>query len=195
MAEVVPTQILMREMMTNGEQITAANPLSVSSVFVAGEVHLGDVGGAYNTSLANISLGVTGTYATGDYVGPSGTATEFTGAVRVAGDSGIIASAMIIDRDKQSLTLELWLFDATVTPPDNNAAWSLSDVDVAKCIGVISFSTWYASALNSVSIVTGAAIGFEAAGGSTSIWGCLVARGAPTYTASGLTVKLSILQD
>ena len=192
MAEVVQTQILMREMMTNGEVISATNPLA--STFVASETHLGDVGGAYNTPQATISINVTGTYATGDYVGPSGTATEFTSSVRTSGDSGLIASALLIDNGKQNITGELWLFSANVTAPADNAAWALSDADMAKLIGIITFDTYCNASAQSAAQVTGAAIAFEAIS-STSIWGCWVTRGAPTYAPGDLIIKLSIMQN
>ena len=144
---------------------------------------------------ANPVLTVAGAYGANDYVGTSAAAMAFANAVRVAGGTGVIHSAVLIDAALQSLPLELWLFDTNITPPNDNAAWTLTDAHAATCIGVIPFSTYYASALNSVSVQSGLGIGFKAAAGATGIWGVLVTRGAPTYASLDLTVKLGILMD
>ena len=161
----------------------------------AGEAHVGQVGGNAITITVNPVLTVAGAYAAGDFVGTSATALVFANAARVAGGSGVIKSAMLIDAALQSAACELWLFDTAVTPPNDNAAWTISDADAATCIGVIPFTTYYASALNSVAngIVPNGGIGFSAV--ATTIWGCIVTRGAPTYASLNLTLRLSIMQD
>ena len=161
----------------------------------AGETHIGQVGGEGITITLTPTLTVAGAYVANDFVGTSATALIFAGAARVAGGSGVIKSALIVDGDLQSIGCELWLFDTNVTPPADNAAWTISDADAATCIGVIPFSTYYASALNSVSngIVPNGGIEFSAV--ATTIWGCLVTRGTPTYTSGKLSVRLNIMQD
>ena len=144
-------------------------------------------------------LTVGGTFAVGDYVGTSGAAMEFTrcGPSRSAnggGASGYIVGAALIDASAQTIPLELWLYDAPITPPNDNAAWSLSDANAKSCLGVISFNTYRVSALNSMSQGTldGGALRFFTGDTTTSIFGCLVTRGAPVYTNGDLTVRLSI---
>jgi hypothetical protein len=82
-----------------------------------------------------------------------------------------------------------------VTPPNDSAAWSVSDADILKCIGVLPFTTWYASALNSISFAQGVGMGFYLPASGSSLFGCLVTRGAPTYASGDLTVKLHVWQD
>ena len=159
----------------------------------AGEEHIGEVGSAGTTITVTPTLSVAGAYVSGDFVGTSATAMTFADAVRVSGGSGVIESAIIIDGDLQSIACELWLFDTAVTPPNDNAAWTISDADALTCIGVIPFNVYYASALNSVAPKSGLNIAFSAI--ATDIYGCLVTRGAPTYTDGKLSVRLSILQD
>jgi hypothetical protein len=175
--------------------VIASNQSAVAVTPAAQEVHLGQVGGEGITITVNPVLTVAGAYISGDFVGTSATALIFANAARVAGGSGVIKSAMLIDAALQSIACELWLFDTAVTPPNDNAAWTISDGDAATCIGVIPFSTYYASALNSVAngIVPNGGIGFSAV--ATTIWGCIVTRGAPTYASLNLTLRLSIMQD
>ena len=184
---------IVQEIGNDVRPVSAVNPLSFAPT--ASEVHLGQVGGEGITVTVNPVLTVAGAYIAGDFVGTSATALIFANAARVAGGSGVIKSAMLIDAALQSIACELWLFDTNVAPPADNAAWTISDAHAATCIGVIPFSTYYASALNSVSngIVPNGGIGFSAV--ATTIWGALVTRGAPTYATLNLTVRLNIMQD
>jgi len=160
-----------------------------------GENHIGQVGGDSITISVAPVLTVAGAYIAGDYVGTSVVAIPFPGAARFAGLTGIIKSAMLIDYARQSIACELWLFDTAVTPPVDNAAWTISDAHAATCIGVIPFTTYYASALNSVSngAVPNGSIQFLSPTGT--IWGCLVTRGAPTYASLDLTVRIAVMLD
>jgi len=182
---------IVQEIGNDVRPVSAVNPLSIAPT--ASEVHLGQVGGEGITVTVNPVLTVAGAYIAGDYVGTSAAAIPFANVVRVAGGSGVIESAVLIDAARQSIACELWLFDTAVTPPADNAAWTVSDGNAATCIGVIPFSTYYASALNSVSSPKGLGIAFSAV--ATTIWGCLVTRGAPTYASLGLTIRLNIMQD
>lgn len=132
----------------------------------------------------------TSIYASGDSLHT--TVISFANAVRATGGTGTIRKMVIIDKDVQSIALELWLFSATVTPAAANAAHSISDADAALCIGVIPSGTYYASALNSIAVSSPTLPILVAA---TTLFGILVTRGTPTYTASGLTIALQISQD
>ena len=172
-------------------QATMANSFPV---VIASDQSVLTVGGSGITITVTPTLTVAGAYAANDYVGTSTTAMTFANAARVSGGSGVIETAILVDGDLQSIAAELWLFDTAPTPPNDNAAWSISDADALTCIGVIPFSSYYASALNSVSVAKAQNIAFSAVGG-TSIYGCLVTRGAPTYVSGNLSVRLAIMQD
>lgn len=160
-----------------------------------GEEHVGAIGG--NTISVDVvpALTVAATYAANDYVGTSGVAMTFAGCARVNAGTGIIQSAVLVDYALQSIAAELWLFDTAPTPPADSAAWSISDAHAARCIGIVQFSTYFASALNSVSQAHNLGIAFKSAAGATALYGCLVTRGAPAYATGDLTVRLMILQD
>lgn len=130
-------------------------------------------------------------YASGDSLHT--TVLSFASAVRVTGGSGYVDKLVVVDNDLQSAAGELWLFSASVTPAAANAAHSISDADAALCVGVIPFGTYYASALNSVSVAKDIRLPFTVA--ATTLFGLLVTRGTPTHTASGLVVSLQISQS
>jgi hypothetical protein len=150
-----------------------------------------------------LTLSVGGTYSSGDYVGESGVPMEFLdcgGAVSFAGGggSGWIVGGRLVDGDLKSVAAELWVFDYPVTPPDDNAAWSISDADAAHTVCVIPFSTYYASALNSVALGkpdSENAARYLCAEDSHSLYGCLVTRGAPVYVSGHQTIGLGILKE
>lgn len=182
--------------------ITGALPAGTNNIgdvdvlsVAAGETHIGALGG--NTALITVTptLTVHAGYVANDFVGTSATPMDFATAARINGGTGVIQSAMLIDYALQSVACELWLFDASVTPPNDSAAWTISDADALKCIGVIPFSTYYASALNSVAQAQNVGIAFKAGAADQSIFGCLVTRGAPAYADGDVSIRLVILQD
>lgn len=143
------------------------------------------------TQATPIEVGATPTistsaYASGDTVGGVMT---FTGA----GNAGTIMTAIIDDKDAESAALELWLFNATITPAADNAAHSISDADMAKCIGVIDGFVYHASALNSVGQAVSVGLAYKLPSGS-DVYGLLVTRGAPTFSStSDLKVRIVVL--
>ena len=162
---------------------------------VAGETHIGAVGGNATVVTVTPTLTVHATYVAGDYVGESATPMTFAACARVNSGTGKITEAVLIDYALQSVAAELWLFDQTVTPPADSAAWTISDADSLKCIGVIPFATYYANALNSVAPVGNLSIPFKIGSAATALFGCLVTRGAPAYASGDLSVRLFIDQD
>ena len=169
--------------------------IPVDVKLAAGENHAGALGG--NSVILEFSptLSVAGAYISGDYIGESGVCMSIDLAGRINGGTGIIESAVLIDAAKQSAAIELWLFTASVTPPNDNAPWDVSDLEATYCIGVITFDTYYASVSNSVSSVGNVGLVFKAPVASQYLFGVLVSRGTPTFAAGNLTIKLGLLQD
>jgi hypothetical protein len=140
-------------------------------------------------------LTVHANYVANDYVGTSGVAMIFADCSRAYAMTGMIVGAVLVDYALQSVAGELWLFDTAPTPPNDSAAWDITDAMAARCIGVIPFSTYYASASNSVSPVSNLTIAFQTLTTSRDLYGCFVTRGAPAYASGDLTFRLYILQD
>ena len=142
------------------------------------------------------TLTVAGAYAANDFVGTSATPMTFAGCARVNAGTGLIYRVELVDYAKQSIAGELWLFNtAPAGLPADNAAFTITDADAKQCIGVVSFNTYYASALNSVSPVGNLTIGFKCLAGSMDLYGVFVTRGAPTYATGDLTFRLICVQD
>ena len=147
----------------------------------------------------NPVLTVAGAYSANDYVGTSGVAMIFTGCAAQNGGGGWLVSAKVVDAAVQSVQGELWVFDTAITPPSDNAAWSISDADANHLIAVLPMNAadYFASALNST--CDGAPPNgpkrYLCAAGSKSLYACFVTRGAPTYTSLDLYFKLSVMQD
>jgi hypothetical protein len=131
-------------------------------------------------------------YASGDVIGGMLT---FPNVFRDVGAGAMLHSLTISDASVQSASLELWLFNGTVAPAADNAAHSITDAEAATCVAIVPTGTYYASALNSVSVK--ASIGLSMVGAAaTSLYGILVSRGAPTYAGTAdLSIRLVVIQD
>jgi len=176
-------------------QDTMANSFSV---VIASDQSVITTGGTTGAPIVTPTLSVAGAYVTGDYVGQSTTPQSFAGAVRVAGSTGVIQSITIVTKTTASFAsanMELWLFDQTLTVPTDNAAWSITDADALKCLGVIPISgnNWFASAANQV--YTAGGLGVTIKPVSTTLFYALVIRGSYTFAAGNLQIQLGILQD
>ena len=136
----------------------------------------------------------TSLYATGDALHTNDLL--FSGAARVAGGGGSIRKLTIIDNDLESAAMELWLFSAAISATHTaNGAWNAADADLANVVAVIPSGPYYASSAGSVSINASLDYRYRTSGG-TSLYGVLVVRAGPTYTAAtDLTIKLTAELD
>lgn len=119
----------------------------------------------------------------------------FTGAARSAGGSIRVEAVQVVDRDQEMKDLDLVLFDRAITAPTDNAIFAPSDAELDYCVGRIPIRSfdWADFSTNAVAHVLA---GLSAVLNGTDLYGVLVARGTPTFTAStDLTVTLSIIQD
>lgn len=99
---------------------------------------------------------------------------------------GLIVSAVLTDISDVIGAVDLYLFNASVTFGTDNAAPTISDADVIKCIGKIEFPTPDDLGANRVAVVDSLSIGWHAASGTT-IYGGLVTRTANAVFADGAT--------
>jgi len=107
---------------------------------------------------------------------------------------GLIQSVVVSDLAKQSVNLDVVFFDSdpSNTTFTENAALDIDDADILNVSGIAFVDEWYAFSDNSVGQAHNLAIPFVA--GSNSLFVALVTRGAPTYAASDLTVRIGILK-
>lgn len=172
-----------------GSGLGAGTPVPLA----AGEAHVGAVGGNTLHPSANPALTVAASYVSGDYVGTSATPWSWT-ACRVSGGTGQLQSVTVVDKASQSIAGELWLFDRSVTVPNDSAAWTITDADAQFLIGVVPTGTYYASAANTVSVTTGVGLPVWCNSGTT-LYGAFVVRGSASYASGDLSIVLGILAD
>ena len=119
---------------------------------------------------ATPTISAAGIYAAGEAVGGLLT---FTGAVDGTVLSGTITKVVIVDDDNEK-----------------------SDADMENCIGVVFITTAAYSSFNDNSVATVVDQPLDIVLAGTSLFGQLITRGTPTYTATtDITVKLVIRQD
>ena len=115
------------------------------------------------------------------------------------GGTTVLQQVMLLDKDLESVATELWFFDTvSVTLPALNAAWSISDANAERCVGVVNIATtdYFATALNSVAIKKQMGLSMKLASDSTDLWAAIITRGGPTYTAaSDLTFTFTFYPD
>lgn len=145
----------------------------------------------------------TSAYATGELMGSS----EISLADAVLpfsilngvnrGGSGTIQSVVIVDEDAQEVNLDVYFFDAepSNTTFTDQAAFAPADADLDLLIGVASVTDWKSTSTNSIGQANNLGMVFVLTPGARILYAVLVTRGAPTYAATGLTLRVTILQD
>lgn len=137
-------------------------------------------------------------YAAGDVV-TAGTAAALSFGLNTS--AGRIRSALLIDSASQATKpdIDLMLFDSSLTPDADNAAFTPTDAEMGTLIGVISFA---GSAFKTGDATVGAGgngvivsggLDILLSGASETIYGVLVARNAYTPVASEVfTIRLGV---
>lgn len=139
-------------------------------------------------------LATSATYAADDQVG---TEIVFAGMARANGLGGLITTCLLIDESRNYLGGELWLFDQSVTPAADSAAFSFSDADALHVVGVVPIPYGFWNGGNLVCQST-PGLAYKCASGSTSLYGYLVTRsalGAGFGSTTAIKMKLLSVLD
>lgn len=149
--------------------------------------------------------GDTNAYAVGDVIGTTASQIiTFTGVARSVAGKGMISTALLLDSANQAVQLiaELWLFSAAPAAQVDNAAFALTDLEMANLLGIIPLSiasvgnTSAAAAGNAAMQSSVATMAFVCSAAVADLYGILVVRNAYVPVANEVfTVKLSALQD
>ena len=185
-----------------------------------------DVGGAHYQRVKLVdgtdgnSGGIPGTATKGLYVDPRGSTTlvavtptistsiyaakdaiggvmSFSNAARASGGGGIVESVVIVDKDQELAAMDLVLLSSTVAgTTTDNAAWDPNDSDLANVVGVIPILSGDYADFNDNAVASRSGIGMAYTCAATTLFGVLVARSTPTYTAtSDISVILGLIPD
>lgn len=130
----------------------------------------------------------TALYTTADAVGGLLT---FANLSASPDSSALLQGVLVKDEDGEAADLELVLFSETFTPTADQAAFNPSDADLLNCIGAIALDQWFAFNGNAICVIKDIHMPIKLTGSSGSLFGQLVARSGPTYTATDdLTVTV-----
>ena len=173
----------------------------------AGSAHIGAVGGHTAKPAATVTRPAdTTAYAAGDVVNAAtGAVITFSGCARANGLGGVIQHAKLVDSANQTTKgdFELWLFDTTFTPDNDNAAFTPTDAELATVVCVIDLS--YATFVGDATAGDGGNVlhqsdvlnrAFTCETADTALYGALVVRNAYTPVSDEtFAIQLEILQD
>ena len=153
--------------------------------------------GGYATVVEEALTVDTNAYATGDLIGGKITLENAALIDNLNPTTGIIQSVVITDLAKQSVALDVvfWDTDPSNTTFTDNSALDISDTDLPNLIGVASVTSWFAFNDSSAGQALNLSIPFQVARNQHAIYAAIVSRGAPTYGASDLTLRVGIFQD
>jgi hypothetical protein len=142
----------------------------------------------------------TNIYADGDVLAAT---QEIASAVRIAAGRALPLSLQVVDEDDQGTALDLLFFRSNISIGSENAAFSIDDAGSRDLLGWVrvaatDFTDW--GAFRTATIKNSDAAWhmglWEAAAAATSIYVAAIVRsGTPTYSASGIRLKISVVQD
>jgi len=147
----------------------------------------------------------TAQYAAGEAVTNSTSAPAtaiIANAARAIAGTGIILNATLIDNEAPATAgeFEAWIFDTTITPDNDNAAFTPTDAELLTLVAIVPFGSGdsFVGTASGNRVYQSAAInrGFVCAAVSASLYWALVVRNAYTpVSAETFTLRLTILQD
>lgn len=147
------------------------------------------VGSGSGTVLDLTPVMDTSIYASGDV---AFVPIELTGVSDIQGGTVKLMNAVCFDGDVQGTQLEVFFTTNSGSVGTINAALSPTDAIADDIVGKITFATFSSLINSTVCVLTGDPVVMKCAAGSTSLYVFGVVRsGTPTYTASGIKLKLA----
>ncbi len=148
------------------------------------------------TTLFDVTLSLdTGIYASGDVLADT---QVLTSLFRVSDGTGVLQSIQIIDQDDQKSAFDIYYLSANNTMGTENSAPSISDANAVAVVGPFSVAVADYKDLGGVSVAKIANIGqpiIAVTGTSNGYIAVVNGTGTPTYTASGIKLRLGVLLD
>lgn len=130
-------------------------------------------------------------YVSGDTFGALVT---LTSAARVSGGTGTITGVAINSGSDVVGTFDVVFFESSVTIPADSTAFTVSDADGLKVIGIVPLAGAYDLGTNRVSQAFNLAIPYVCTG-STSLFAAIITRSAFTLVASDFTSNLNVFVE
>ena len=135
---------------------------------------------------------VAGAYAAQDAIG---SLFEIPNATRDGIRTAILHTAILYDPSDQGAAINIVLYDSIpVGTVADNAAFGVSDADLLKVVGTLTFTSAHDYSGNQVFVLSGLGMVINTVG--TSLYGQCISVGTPTTAAGALySLKLCFLQD
>lgn len=147
-------------------------------------------------TLVDVTLTLdTSAYASGDLIADT---QAVASAVRVNDGLGILHSLMVVDEDDQKAAIDIYFLSANNTFGSENSAPTISDANARDILGIVSVAAADYKDLGGVSVAMKSGLNMivKGASGSTSIYVAVVSNAStPTYTASGVRLRVGIIQQ
>jgi hypothetical protein len=169
----------------------------VSPGSVVGASSVSVVSASDATAVVDVTLSMlTSAAASGDVVA----ATEAVSGVLRTDGAGLLQSILVVDKDDQKAALRIYFFDANVTLGAEDAAVSIADGDADNILGWVDIDVDDYLDLGGVSIARPDPSEFQpfvlkAISGTDDVGIAITTSSTPTYTASGLVLRLGVLRD
>lgn len=159
----------------------------------AGETHIGQVAGHLAILEVTLSLNAAVAYADGDVLADS---QEIASAVRTAAGAGLIKSIEVLDEDDQGIAFDVIFLDADVSLGTENVAVAVTDANARNILGRVEIAAGDFYDMGGCQIATkeGLDLAVKGVAASTSLYIAAVSRGAGTYTANGIRLRIGIEQ-
>lgn len=143
--------------------------------------------------LIDVTLALdTSIFAAGDVICDTATLSAVTD---VAGGCAMLESLTVIDEDDQAGVIDFYFFRVTQSLGTKNAAPDISDANARDCLGYVSVAAADYKDLGGVKVATikNIQLVLKSSGSSRDCFlGAVVLSGTPTYTASGLKLRLGV---
>lgn len=178
--------------MSNGFQLVG---LPTDAALPAGENHMGEVGG--KTAIVSVTLSTdTSAYGSGDLIADTQQIDAF---FRKTDGTGVINSINIIDEDAQGVALYVIFMSTSTSLGTENSTPNISDANLtAGFQGIVSVAASDYVTVSGTKVATIKNIGLpvKAVSGTDDIYiAVLNGAGTPTFTASGLEMRIGVLLD
>jgi len=189
----------------NGSPVTSTNALPVTGSGTAGTPASGvqtvqGIASGTPVAIRASAVGVsvtptcdTSAYAAGDLLFDM---TAISNAALTAGDTVLIQSLTVIDKDAQAKAMDVYIGSGNTTLGTLNSAPNISDANIAAndlqllCqIGTGDYAT-----ISGASVATIKNLALPVQSVTTTLYIGAVTQGAPTQTASGLVLRIGIVR-
>lgn len=144
--------------------------------------------------ITNVTLSLdTSAYADGDVLADS---QAISACLRANDGTGTITNVTLTDIDDQGVGLDLLFLDANVSLGTENAAPSITDGNAANILGWVRVAASDWIDLGGVRLASvPCSIPVKGVSGTDDLYVAAISRGAGTYTASGIVVRVAIACD